>query len=252
MAAEALRYELTGSVDALVSMHRSLQGLALVYEVGKQLEPGYYPKLYGRRFSPETSTDQVLYSILGMEAYYPCANTEDKHLMEEIIPALVHFWVKRDYRYHYFKYCDDNWQWPLVRFPALLKLAEYFSGDALFAREYKRLLAHTMRPEHCQLLNAIRQNEPSDYEKRNRGWLTVNGADRIGMDVAQFDVLHRHDPENPLADAWKSGIRRMWEELKDSLAGDGRYYSMTIFDFDTLRCRRTPGWSVDHEVKLLN
>ena len=50
MAAEALRYELTGAEDALESMHRSLQGFALVYEKGKQLAHGFYPKFYGRRF----------------------------------------------------------------------------------------------------------------------------------------------------------------------------------------------------------
>ena len=248
MSAEALRYELTGAEDALESMHRSLQGFVLVYEHGKQLAHGFYPKFYGRRFSPETSTDQMLYSILGMEAYYPFADAADKRLIEDMIPALVKFWVDRDYRYHFFHICDENWQWPLVRFPSLLKIAEHFSGDKLFRNEYQKLMIHTAKPEHCMLLDRMREKNPSDYEKANHAWLTVNGADRIGMDVTQFDLLLRYDSENPLAGFWKGGIRWMWEEVKDSLTEDGRYYSMTLFDFDTLKCRQTPGWSVDRSA----
>jgi len=245
MASEALRYERTGAPDALESMHRSLCGLRWVYETGKQLAPGYFPKVYGRRFSQETSTDQVLYACLGMEAYHPFADAVDKRLIEEMIPQMVRFWMERDYRYHYFKYCGPEWQWPLLRFPPLLKLAEHFSGDSLFTKEYRRLLAQTALPEHCQLLFQLRGAVPTDYEKANHGWLNISGADRIGMDTMQFDLLLRHDPDNPLAYYWKAGIRWMWEEVRDSLTEDGFYYSQTIHDFDTLQTRRTPGWSAD-------
>lgn len=245
MASEALRYEATGAADALESMHRSLDGMFRVYEMGRQLSPGFYPKIYGRRFSRETSTDQVLYSCLGMEAFHPYAGAEDRRKIEEMIPAMLRFWAERDYRYHYFHYFGDDWQWPLIRFPGLLKLAWKFSGDDFFDRECRRLLPQTVIPEHCQLLKSLRNGKPSEYERANHAWLTINGADRIGMDVMQYDLLLRHDPENPLACYWRAGIRWMWEEVKDSIADDGFYYSMTLYDFDTLKCRQPPGWSVD-------
>ncbi len=245
MIAETLRYVLERDPAALAHAGRSLDALYTVYRMGMRLDRGFLPKIYGGRFSGETSTDQVLYACLALETFYPYADDAGRKKIEEMLPALVDFWVKRDYRYHYFRYHDASWQWPLVRFPALLQLAWRFSGDERFRREYDRLIEYTVLPEHCQLRQLRAHGKPTAFEIANHGWLTVNGADRMTMDTMQFDILLRHDPEHPLAPRWRDGIRIMWDEVKDSITPDGRYYSMTLFDFDTGELKRTPGYQGD-------
>ncbi len=246
MTSEVLRYEQTGATEALANAARCLQGLKFAYDLGKQLEEGYFPKVYGRKFSKETSTDQVLYALWGMDTYYPYASEEEQRLIKTMITSMIRFWVKRDYRYHYFSYCPDDWQWPIMRFPALLLLADkYADGDPTFRKEYERLLPHTARPENCQLDNARKANRPNDYEIANQAWCTVNGADRITMDVMNYAILLKNDPNNPMAETWKAGIRLMWDEVKDSIDPDGRYYAMVLYDFKTGKARRTPGYAVD-------
>ena len=247
MTSEVLRYERTGDAAALANASRCLKGLHFAYELGRQLEEGYFPKVYGRKFSKETSTDQVLYALWGMDAYYPHASEEERALIRRMITSMIRFWVRRDYRYHYFDYCGDNWQWPIMRFPALLLLADKYadSGDSTFRKEYERLLHHTARPENCQLDNARKANRPNDYEIANQAWCTVNGADRITMDVMNYAILLKNDPTNPMAETWKAGIRLMWDEVKDSIDPDGRYYAMVLYDFKTGKARRTPGYAVD-------
>ena len=245
LISEVLRYERTGSEDALRNARACFAGLYGNYRRGFELEPGFFPKAYGGHFSLETSTDQVLYCCCGCEAFFPHASSQEQSEIAELIPALVKFWVRRDYRYHFFKICADNWQWPLVRFPALLQLARHFSSEPIFQREYERLRNYSSLPEHCQLRQRRAENNPTDFEKANSGWLTYNGADRVTMDTMNFDLLLRHAPDDPLAEKWREGIRMMWAEVKDSIADDGKYYSMQIFDFDTGKPRRTGGFAVD-------
>ena len=61
MQSEVLRYVRTGAADALANAQRRMQALWWVYQTGKQLATGFFPKVYGGHFSNETSTDQVLY-----------------------------------------------------------------------------------------------------------------------------------------------------------------------------------------------
>ncbi len=242
MQSEILRYRLEGDPAALAHARRGLAGFRRVYEMGKRLDRGFFPKIYGGRFSEETSTDQVLYACTALEALHPYADAAERAVIEELVGELVDFWVRRDYRYHYFKFHGDDWQWPLLRFPPLLILAYHFTGREHFRREYLRLVDRTAKPEHCQLHNKrLGIDEPIEYERANRAWLTFHGADRATMDIMHFDLLLRHDPGHPLAPAWRDGIRIMWDEVKDSLAQDGRYYTMQLWDFGTFRPRRTPG-----------
>ena len=243
MQAETLRYENDGASDALEHARRCLAAFRFVHEAGRRKEPGFFPKMYGGRYSEETSTDQVLYACCGMERFLRHATPAERAGISEMIGDLVGFWMRRDYRYPYFRACGPDWQWPLVRFPALLLLAHRVTGSASFRREYERLLPRTGMPEHCSLHR--RDWQPREFERRNGAWLTSAGADRVTMDTMQFDLLLRLDPGNPMAETWRAGIRIMWDEVRENLTPDGRYHSMMLYDFDTLAPRRTPGYAVD-------
>ncbi|MCQ2396674.1 MAG: hypothetical protein MJ106_03130 [Lentisphaeria bacterium] len=245
MMSEILHYRRTGEQRALTNVSRSLEGLRYAYKLGDKFEHGFFPKVYGRRFSEETSTDQVLYACYAMDAYYPLASSTERSWIEEMIPSMIDFWCRRDYRYHYFTICDGTWQWPPQRFPALLSLAEKYSGCGKFAKEFERMVEFSKTPEHCQLADAIKMNTPTDFEKVNGGWLTFAGADRVTMETMNYSILLKNKPAHPFSDIWKDGIRRIWDEVKVTLTQDGRYLSMTITDFKNGECRRTPGYALD-------
>jgi len=239
-------YEVTGTPTALERARRGFYGLYHVFRLGEQLEFGFFPKIYGGHFSPETSTDQVLYALYAMDKFHDFATAEERQMIRMMIPAMVDFWVKRDYRYHYFHYHGNDWQWPSARFPALLLLAWKYSGDGKFRREYLRLLEHSRVPEHADLYCKLNGRiPPNDYEKRHRAWLTAHCADRVTMDTMNFDVLLRNDPESPLAECWRQGIKIMWQEALSTLAPNGKYYSMVLTDMDSRKTSRTPGYAVD-------
>ena len=61
---------------------RAVDAIWRVYQAGKTVAPGYFPKYYGRRCSPETSTDQVLYACVGMDAFHPLASASDRAKIE--------------------------------------------------------------------------------------------------------------------------------------------------------------------------
>ena len=250
MQSEILRYVRTGAADALANAQRCMQALWWVYQTGKQLATGFFPKVYGGRFSNETSTDQVLYACCACEAFYPYANPEEQEQIREFIPALLRFWTERDYRFHYFQFFDDNWQWPLMRFPPLLILAHKFSGDKFFHDEYLRLLEHTREPESLELEPDMSKHEPDEFELANQAWSVSAVADIFTMNMLNFDLLLRHDPENPLADAWREGIHKIWFMSKDAICEDGRYLTTALYDFDTLEVRRVPLEGIDKRVNF--
>lgn len=213
---------------------RAVDAIWRVYQAGKTVAPGYFPKYYGRRCSPETSTDQVLYACVGMDAFHPLASASDRAKIEEMIPAMVAFWLERDYRHHYFGFHPDNWQWPIKRFPPLLRLASRYSDDPRFKSEYERLVKHTRRSENCWLWDKTHQEyAPTPYEQKQHAFLNVHASDRLGMDSINLDLLLRLDPENPLADDWREDLEILWNEADGIYTLDGRYWTAYLYDFDT-------------------
>lgn len=245
LCAQVLRYELTGKPLAFERAKKSFDALCHVYEVGKEVEEGFFPKLFGRRLSYETSSDQVLYVCFGLEAYLPYASAEEAAKIRVMIPQMLRFWMKRNYKFHYFRAMNDQWQWPVKRFPPLLLLAWKLSGDEEFHQEYLRRVETALYPEWNHLAVKKLLNNPTPEEKALGGWLLYGGAGRITMDVMNYDLLLRYDPENPAADQWRDNIRTMWNEVKDLVALEGYDYNLFIVDFKTGEIRRFPGWPID-------
>ncbi len=233
------RYEVTGDTTALARARRCFQALAHIYEMGKQLEEGFFPKIYGGRFSNQTSTDQVLYAMLALDAFAPHANAPERAAIARMLAYMINFWVKRDYRYLYFHVPDM--QWPLARFPSLLILAFNHSGDELLLGEYKKLLGAGVnrRPGESRLLRKRNgEIKTTDYEKEQHAWLIANLADAVAMDIMELDYLLRNDPENSWADCWRGSVRMMWDQGHMAVGEDGAYYVNVLVDMDTGAARR--------------
>lgn len=238
------RYRVDGSATAIDRARRSIDGLRSIYECGRQLEEGFFPKIYGGRFSLQTSTDQVLYAVMAMDRFSDIATPAEKRQIDRMISQMIRFWTNRSYRYTYFNLVDM--QWPLARFPSLLLLAFNHSGDAMFKREYERLLADGVNrhPGEQQLTPKLAGEWPaSDYEQLQQAWYVAHIGGCTGMDVLELDYLLRHDAINSWASFWKNSSQQMWREGTALLAPDGSEYSGLLFDFKTHTPRRpTPQW----------
>lgn len=217
--------------EHLMLARRCFHALKWIYEIGKQWEEGFFPKVYGKRFSAQTSTDQVLYAVNALHQYFPYASETEKPDIVRMIPAMVRFWVNHHYILTY--YSQKDMRWPLERFPALLALAQQYSDDPVFRSEYERLVNLTKVPD-CDLLYGKRAGtEPlSEYEKKHNAYLIAQYADRFTMQSMNELFLLEFDPGNPLSQHWKNVLKSMWEDAKCTLAPNGKYYFRVLVDFD--------------------
>ncbi len=233
------RHAVTGDAAALARARRSFHALRHIYEMGEELEEGFFPKIYGGRFSNQTSTDQVLYAVMALDAFAPHAAAAERAEIARMISCMIDFWVKRKYRYLY--YHNPDMLWPLARFPSLLLLAYKHSGDAKFQDEYRRLLAEGVnrQPGESRLLRKRSgAGKTSDYEREQHAWLIAHLADAATMDIMELDYLLRHDPQNSWAGCWRESVRTMWEEGRLAIGDDGTYYIEVLVDMDTGAARR--------------
>ena len=241
------RYRVEGGAEIMVKARKCFSGLKRIFEIGKQLEEGFFPKIYGNRFSHETSTDQVLYTVMALDHFYEFASAAEQAEIDHIITKMIKFWVKINYKYTYFFY--ENMQWPLMRFPPLLLLAYKHSGDKLFKDEYDRLLKEgfTKEPEFAILhRKKAGKEEASEYEKSKKAWVIAYLPDCMTMDIMNFDYLLSHDIDNAFRADWKQGIMTMWDEAKLTIAPDGKSYTHVMIDMKNGKVSRTVDYEKDN------
>lgn len=233
------RYEVERDPVAMKRVRRCFEALTYNYESGKQLEEGFLPKMYGNRFSEQTSTDQVLYVMLALDHFHEYASDSEKKLVDRMIGNLIGFWVKRQYRYKYFWHQDMLW--PLGRFPSLLLMGYKHTGEEMFKKEYDRLLAMGVNeaPAELRLEPKLKgQVPPTPYEIKHQAWLIGEMDGAVSMDTMELDYLLCNDPHNRWAPNWKASMKKVWDEGKLALAPDGTEYVHVLVDFKTLQPRR--------------
>ncbi len=246
-------YAVEKNPQNLKNAQRCFNALQYIYNIGKQLEEGFFPKIYGNKFTRQTSTDQVLYAVMSMDHYYQYAEKEEKAEIDRMITSIVRFWVKRDYRFNY--YTIENMQWPLGRFTSLLLLAYKHSGDCKFKDEYNRLLSMGVNkfPSEEQLRPKIEKQVPAiPYETKMNAWLIAHMADALTMSVMQCDYLLLNDRHNPWSENWKRSVKQMWHEGKLPLSPDGKMYVQVLVDMDTQAVRRPDPTIFTEEIGILD
>ena len=228
LVAAVMEYRRTGSPAALARARRLFQGLRTIAACGATFEPGFITKYYGGRFTYETSTDQCLYHIYGMEAYHEIASPEEQAFIERQIPAIAAFWMHHHYTYTYFEHKDMVW--PPLRFPPLLMVAWKYSGDEAFRQEANRIMQENIDcvPEFA-VLPRYRNRRYSDYEETNQVRYFGNMPDRVSMDVMNLKLLLENDPQSPFAESWRKGVETIWDEARRVLTPDGRAYTLAIY-----------------------
>lgn len=233
------RHAVEGDSKSLARARRGFEAIHYIYDLGKQLEEGFFPKIYGNRFSEQTSTDQVLYAMLALDQFHRVATDAEKKEISHMIAEMIRFWVKRGYRYKYFWH--EDMLWPLGRFPSLLLMGYKHSGEELFKKEYDRLLAEGVNkgPVESRLAPKLSgELPPMPYEIEQNAWLIGELEGTVSMDTMELCYCLDQDPTNPWADQWKRSIKYVWNECTLVLVPDGTMYRHVLVDMETGEPRR--------------
>jgi len=198
---------------------RTFRALHHIYTIGMQWEEGFFPKIWGNRFSRQTSTDQYLYAMFSMDQYYPIAPEEERGLIRRMIPAMAEFWRKRNYILTY--YHVEDMVWPPLRFPPLLLLACKYMPEESMKEEALRILAEN--------LEKIPENS-----RRKSGRL-YHLADAVTMDVMNLILMLKSEfLPSSFRPALLAGMEKIWFEARQTLTEDGFYWS-------SMPCDRSSG-----------
>jgi len=234
------RYRIEKNEETLEKARRCFNALKNIFQMGKDLETGFFPKIYGGHFTDETSSDQCLYAIYSMDNFYDLASAEEKKEIDFMIPAIADFWRKRKYIYNYWD--QKNMQWPIFRFPIFMLMAYKHSGDKKFKDEYERLLSDWDKnyPQQFNLLGLKQKGliEPNEYEKKFNAWIVSSMPDYMTMRMMELEYLLSYDPQNQLVPHWKQSILDMWDQAKLALSPDGKACHMVLVDMDSGETRR--------------
>jgi len=244
LAALSYKWRVINDDETYARAKAAFRGLCHVYQIGSQVEEGFFPKIYGGRLSHETSSDQYLYAIKGMRAWLPIAPPEDGATIRRMLPAMLDFWIRRDYRYDYFGV--KNMPWPLVRFPSILYAAYSTSGESKYYEQAERINREHqvyLAPGESQiLLRAQAKGDFSEYEKlqgnRYRGLFI---AECSAMDIMELDECLLHS--ETYREHWLRSMEISWREGALSLTESGLAYACTLYDPLSGQSGPTlPGW----------
>ncbi|MBO5723785.1 MAG: hypothetical protein J6S58_03060 [Lentisphaeria bacterium] len=190
---------------------RTFKALRYIYEIGSQWEEGFFPKIWGNKFSHQTSTDQYLYAMFGMDQYYSFASEEERFLIREMIIAMTEFWMKRKYTLTY--YHVNDMVWPPLRFPPFLMLASKYA-----AGEKKEILYQEGMRILMENLHKIPENS------RRKSGRIFQVADAVTMDTMNIILmLENGSLPSSVRSVLLEGMEKMWFEARQTLTEDGFY-----------------------------
>ena len=220
LSAMCLKYADTGDPEALKKAERTFRGIVKIYELSQSIAPGFYCKPWGGRLTDETSSDQYIYTLTGLDDYYSFASDTEKKLIQQMIPSMAEFWMSHDYIWNYL---GEKLHWHESRFIGFMELAFKYSRDIKFKKEADRLIrlqkasgqipydANRIRrdkngktiftpyPEAClssllSLLPALKENPELDFEKTCTGLYQLG---RLGLseDGTAYSFLEKNAEE---------------------------------------------------------
>jgi len=198
---------------------RTFRALCRIYDIGAAWEEGFFPKIWGNRFSRQTSTDQYLYAMSAMDRYYPIASAEERGLIRKMIPAMAGFWRRHNYTLTYYQVKDMVW--PPLRFPPLLLLACKYDRKGNMEEEALRILSENM--------------EDIPENSRRKSGRLYHLADAVTMEVmGQILLLESEFLPSSFRPVLTAGMEKIWVEARQTLTEDGFYWT-------SLPCDRSSG-----------
>ena len=219
LAAMCARYRVTRDQDALEKARRTFRGIRKIYDLSRPGGEGYYCKPWDWRFQDETSSDQYVYAMMGLDSFRELADPEERGQIREMLTAMARFWIDRKYRY---RYLGRTLDWQRCRFISFMAYARRVSDAPVFADELSRLL------DSCATTSDIPFRASLDLKKTVRSdGLVVYEVDPEAALAAWLSIWPAVQ-DGPRCAYYDHVMREVFDFVVNSLAPDGTSYSTLV------------------------
>lgn len=210
LAAQTLRYRVTGDSAARLAADDAFAGIRFVYELGaKGKLPGFFPKPYGAVISNQISRDQYLFVMSGLVEYLKIADSAQVDVIVDMISHMADYWISIDYSTSYFGLPTSSHLEDYMGslFLGIMGIAARVTGEPRFQREYQRLFSEQkLGPRMPETLMAqFRRGELYDGATYFR-----QAENPIMMKSMAIDFLWESEPGD--RDLWRKALLSYWEE----------------------------------------
>lgn len=209
LAAQSIRYRVTGDTDARDAADSAFAGIRSIYELGVTRRPGFFPKPYGGTVSDQISRDQYLFVMTGLTEYLTIADAESRATAIDMLVHMARYWIDIQYTTRYFDLppsCHlDDFMGSLHL--GIMAAAARASSDPGLQREYERLrdelhLGRRMRETHASMFRQGQTYDGAMYYRQSEN--------PIMMKTMACDLLWDRDAEH--RELWREALRAFWDD----------------------------------------
>lgn len=225
LCAMVLKYHATRDPQALDRAYRTFAGIRDVFDRCQSVEPGYFCKPYGGRVTQETSSDQYIYVLTGLDRFVKVAAKRERDAAIAMIIAMSRYWFDRDYTRDHF---GRPLRWPLNRFTGFAWLNYLYSGDEAMRAELERLAAlpevHLTLPFAEQRLEDLvrdyREGRERMYIEQKHGKMLLGGAGEAAQSgTHSIDACLEYNA--PHRDLWLRQVEGLYQTARPFICEDG-------------------------------
>lgn len=180
LAAMVAKHRATGDPSALRQASRSAQAIFRIYALSAPGGEGFYCKPWGWQYQDQTSSDQYIYAMTGLDDYYPYATAAERAQIADLIPKMTRWWIAHGYKWHYFK--NPPFVWQRCRFISFMALAAMtmIAERSPEAREWTlaqvpQLLKRVVDGKHFTSIEDPFEVFPADFRRQMATTVDVRG-----------------------------------------------------------------------------
>ncbi len=236
ISAMVLKHQLTGKPEPLKLAMKSFQALVSLYERCRKRETGYFCKSYGGGITSQTSSDQYTYVMAGMDRIFPYLEASAQEQAAKMVVEMTGWWMDKNYSYPYY---GRPLHWPEERFAGFAWHAYKISGDAVFRREYKRLLRNLRQSGRCPMIRSWEETVRRAKERTPAGKIEQNSSRRLiycnpeGAATGFLAMLPAIIYDSPDREWWLEQAARMFDASQRFIGNDGLETGPRWYDLDT-------------------
>ena len=228
IAAETLRYLVTGDPQAKQNADQAFAGIRHVYNLGKEKVEGYFPKPYCGKISDQISRDQYEFVLAGFAEYHVIADETTRKEIGHMAGKMVDYWMGINYRDVYFGLDIDMLEDAVAsHFLGTVRFPYTFTGERKYLDEYNRLFHDEKLGERMPETLRAKFLQGETYD----GATYFRSAEQcMFMKTIAIDHLWDHDPEH--GELWKRSLQEFWKgDVLVALNRDeGLVYGLVGFD----------------------
>lgn len=237
LAAMVWKYRATKDPVALDKAYRTFNGIKWLFDLSQEIDDGFYCKCYGGKLSDQMSSDQYVYTFVGLDQFMAFADFEKRRQCADMIEKMVRFWMRRRYSYPYF---GKSLDWPLERFPVFVWLAWRHTGKKEFLDEFNRLRNLPVVRKKIpfgdltweERLRTVETRDPAfPFEKNSTIRVLRMNPENTESGFLSLEALLEYDaPEREL---WLDKTRKMFDRDRRWIADDGYAMDSALYDVET-------------------